>query len=115
MAKVSLNPNGGLSVKFEVRFIFAFDALIHSFPIARNLLFQDGGERSAGVFGIDIDASCQHRLLADISSCQIEASFDFYLRARFHHLSEKFTQHQRLGEVFGSDYNAVRMRWRTRS
>src|SRR3984885_863593 len=100
--------------KAKVGFIFAFHPLIHSSAITGDFLFQDGRERGAGVFGIDIYAPRQHGLLADVSSGQIEAAVDFQQRARLDHLSEKFAEHQRLGEVLGANYDAVCTRWRTR-
>src|SRR5258708_13888467 len=39
----------------EARFVFTLDPLIYLYPIASNCLFEDGGQCSARVFGVDVN------------------------------------------------------------
>jgi hypothetical protein len=57
--------------------VFGFDFVVDVFFCAFWWLFQDCGKRSAGVFGIDIDASSEDGLVADVGAGQVEAAFDF--------------------------------------
>ena len=51
--------------------------------ITPRVLLENRGQRSAGVFGIDVDASGQHRLLTNVSSGQVEAPFHLQIGVRF--------------------------------
>ena len=74
-------------------------------------MFQDGGERGAGVFGVDIDATAEDRLVTDIAACEIEASLDGKASLVFDLLCDKLAKNELLGEILGADYDAVLAGW----
>ena len=43
-------------------------------PTSNRLLLQDGGQRGAGIFGIDVNASSKNCLLANIGAGEIKAA-----------------------------------------
>ncbi len=94
-----MKPNGGTESKTEARFVFILDPLVDVRFIAANFLLEDGGQRSSGVFGIDVDAPGQHCLLANVSPRQIKAALHLQMRLRFNLLGQEFTEDQRLGKI----------------
>jgi hypothetical protein len=60
--------------------------------IASHFLLEDGGQRRSGVFGINVDAPGQQRLLADISSHEIKSALHFQMRVRFNLLGNNFAE-----------------------
>src|SRR5208282_1244859 len=100
--------------KTVMRFIGGLHPLIDSGLVASNLLLEDGGQSGAGVFRINVDATGQHGLLADIGSRQIEAALDFQMSLRFDLLGQKFAEDERLSKILGTDHDAISVRWSTR-
>src|SRR5215469_13842836 len=93
--------------------IFSLHALKYVALVAGYGLLENCRQSGARVFGIDIDASGEHRLLTNVGSCQVKAPLDFKISARFDLLRNQFAEDERLSEVLGSDHNAVRMGRRT--
>src|SRR5579863_4853967 len=54
-------------------------------------LLEDGGEGSAGVFNVGVDAAGDQRLLADVAAGEVEAAFDLESRFGYDLLREQFT------------------------
>ncbi len=69
--------------------------------------FENRGQGGAGVFGIDIDAAAENRLLADVCARQVEAALDRQVGLVFDLLGEDFAEDELLGEVLGADDDAV--------
>jgi hypothetical protein len=67
-------------------------ALIHRSLIAARLLLEDGAQRGARVFRINVDATGQHSLMADIRPRKIKAALHFQAGVRFNLLRHKFAQ-----------------------
>src|SRR5579871_183929 len=95
-------------------FVFVLHPLIDRALVSDGFLFQDGRYSRSRVFGIHIDSSRQHCLLADVSACEIEAPFYFQLRVRFDLLRHNLAQQQRLGKILGADGDPVSMGGRAR-
>jgi len=70
-------------------------------------LFEDRRERGTGVLGIDVDASAEDRLLADVSAGEIELALDREMSFGFDLLRDDLAENQLLGKVFGSHDDAV--------
>src|SRR5579864_3140576 len=86
----------------KVPFVLLFHFLIHSIRILERRFFQDSGQRSAGVLGININSSRQHGLLADIGAGKIEAAFNFQLGSGLDLLRDQFAQDKLFGKILGA-------------
>ena len=106
MAKVSLKPRGGPSVRWNWLFVFRFDAIVNGLAIGTRRLLEDRGQRGAGVFGIDVDASGENALVGDVGAAEIEAALDGELGLVFDLLGDDFSEDDLLGEVLASDDDA---------
>jgi hypothetical protein len=62
-------------------------------------LLENGGERRASVFRIDVDAICEERLMSDITPRQIESPFDWNMQPGFDVLCQEFRQDNLLAEI----------------
>jgi len=94
----------------ELVFVRTFYLTIDFFFIGAGRLFENSGQSRAGVFGVNIDSSGEDGLVADEGAGQIEAALDWQVSARLDNLREELTENELLGEVFGADYDVVRMR-----
>ena len=63
-------------VEIEAVAVGVVDGLVDGGGIVRGRLIQDGGERRAGVFGIEIHLPREHGLLADDGAAEIEPAVD---------------------------------------
>ncbi len=93
----------------ELAFIAPLYVSIHFVLVAARCLFENCRQRGSGVFGVDIDSSRKDCLLANECSGQIEAAFDRKVSAGFDDLRKHFAEDDLLGEVFGSDNDAIGM------
>jgi hypothetical protein len=93
----------------KIKFFLICDLhpLVNIGLIAARLLLENGSQRRARVFRINIDSAAQYRLLANKSARQIETSFDRKVGAIFDDLREEFSEHKLFGEVFGSNYDTI--------
>ena len=66
---------------------------------------QDGRERRAGVFRIEIDLSRDERIVTNKCSAEIQPPFHAQRRMRLNLLREQFREHNLLGEIFRPDNN----------
>jgi hypothetical protein len=107
MAKVSSKPSGRSNPEAELAFVALLHALINLPACRRSVLFENRGQRRARVFRIDIDSSGENRLLANKSSRQIETPLYGQMSASFDDLSEQFSKDELLGEILGSNHNAI--------
>ena len=107
MAKVSLNPKGWPDFEIETAGVFGLDLVVNLLAIAGRRLFQNRGERGAGVFGIDVDASAENCLLANVGSGEIEAAFDREMSFVFDLLGDDFAEDELFGEILGADDDAI--------
>src|ERR1700722_481913 len=57
--------------------VCGFHLLVSSRAITLRLLLEDRGQRCARVLGINIDASSEHSLMADVSARQIKTPLYF--------------------------------------
>src|SRR5579862_1133010 len=62
--------------QIELFLILCFDFVVDFFAIGTRFFFQDCGQGSAGVFGVDVDPASENGLLADKSSGEIKAALD---------------------------------------
>ena len=94
-------------LEIETPGVFGLDLVVNLFGIAGRLRFQNRGQCGAGVFGIDIDAAAENRLLADVGSRQIEAALNRQMGFVFDLLGDDFAEDELLGEILGADDDAV--------
>ncbi len=66
-------------------------------------MFEDRGQRGAGVFGISVDASGKNALMGNVSAAEIETAFDGEMSFVFDLLGNEFSEDDLLGEVLASD------------
>src|ERR1700726_3533528 len=92
----------------EVEFgsIPLFYALVNIHFVATRLLFKNFGQRSAGIFQINIDYLAEYCLLADERARQIETALDRKVSAVLNDLSKQLAENELLGEILGADYDA---------
>jgi len=93
----------------ELIFVGTFYLAIDSFFIGAGRLLENGGQGCAGVFGVNIDSSGEDGLVADEGAGKVEPALDREMGARFDDLCEELSENQLLGEIFGADYDTVRM------
>ena len=93
--------------KLKAPGIFAPDAFIDLLGITRGRLLEDGGQRRARVLDVKVNSTRENRLLADVSSRQVEAPVHGQVGFGFDVLGEQFSQHHLFGEVLGADHDAV--------
>ncbi len=86
--------------------IFGFDAIINCFAIGMELLFQDGRECCAGVFGIDINAPGENPLMGNVSSAEIESALHRKMSFILDLLRDEFAKNDLLSEVLATDNDA---------
>ena len=110
MAKVLLKPSVFPTSRLNCLAYSVFTRL-NLFGIAGRLRLQDRGQCRAGVFGIDVDASAENGLVADVAACEVKASFHRQMSFVFDLLGDDFAENQLFGEVFGADDDAVGPRW----
>src|SRR6267143_4537350 len=82
----------------ELLGIFALDLIVNRFRIRDRSVMKNLGKGRAGVFGIEIDLTCDQRAVAQVPS-QIKTAIDFEV-LRFQHLGDDFSEQHRLSEVF---------------
>src|SRR5438309_1322613 len=68
---------------------------------------REEGEGGAGVFGVEVNASGQNRLLANECARKVEAAFHGEVGSSFNELSEKLSEDQLFGEIFGTDHDLI--------
>ncbi len=107
MAKVLLKPKGWPTSRLKRFCVFGLDLVVNLLRIARGLLFQNRGERGAGVFRVDINAAAEDGLMADVASGKIEAAFDGEVGFIFDLLRDDFAEDKLFGEVLGADDDAI--------
>src|SRR5215470_2056011 len=73
-------------------------------------LLEYRSESRAGVLGIDVDAVCQHGLMSDVASCEIESPLDGDMQAEFNVLRQEFGKDYLLAEVLRANDDAVGVR-----
>ena len=92
--------------QIESRGIFGFHAGVDILLGACGILFEDGSEGGAGVFGVNVDASAENGLVADVAAGEIEAALDREVSLVFDLLGDDFAEDELFGEVFGADDDA---------
>ena len=102
-----IESQGSADGEIEAIGVFIFNPIENLLPIPFGLLFQDGSERGAGVFRVDIDASAQNSLMTDIAAGQVETALHGQVGFVFDLLCDKFAKNELLGEILGADYDAV--------
>ena len=107
MAKVLLKPKGWPTSRLNRLGVFGLDLVVNLLGIAGRLLFQDCGQGGAGVFGIDVDASAEDGLMADVASGQVEAALDREMSFVFDLLGNDFAEDELFGEILGADDDAI--------
>src|SRR5215469_2106452 len=75
-------------------FIFALDTLIHLLPIVSRSLFENRRQSGSRIFGVNIDASCQDGLLANVGACEVEAALHLEIGVRFNLLCDQFAKNE---------------------
>jgi hypothetical protein len=84
-------------------------ALLHAFVdgvgvgIVGGRLVEDGGERGAGVFDVEIEITGEKSFLAEERAAEIGFAIDVDAGASFDVLGEEFGEDDLLGEKFGAD------------
>ena len=102
-----IEAEGLTDLEIEPLGVFGLDLVVDLFGIAGGLLFQDRGERGAGVFGIDVDAAAENCLMANVAAGKIEAAFDRKMGFVFDLLGDDFTEDELFGEILGADDDAI--------
>ena len=105
-----IKSEGLADVEIETAGILGLDLVVNLLGIAGRRLFQNRGERGAGVFGVDIDAAAQNGLMADVAAGEIEAAFYRKMGCVFDLLGDDFAEDELLGEIFGTDDDEIRTR-----
>ena len=68
---------------------------------------QDRGQRRSGIFDVGVNAAGEQRLLADVTSGEIEAALDAQMGARFQMLRQNFSEKRLLGKILRADDDGV--------
>src|ERR1035438_8676088 len=102
-----IKPERGTNREAELFFVGLFHPQINILLVAARLLFENGGQRGARVFRVDIDASSQDRLLTDECACQVEAALHGQVSSGFDQLREELSENELLGEIFRADDDAA--------
>src|SRR4051812_9549037 len=87
--------------------VLRFDQVQHASRIFFGSLFENRGQRSARIFGIDINASAKYGLLANVGSREIELALDRKVSLVLDLLGDDFAEDQLLSEVLGAYDDAV--------
>src|SRR5882724_2883509 len=102
-----VEPKRRAECEAEPVFIELFHSAIDFLLVAAGRLFEHGSEGRAGVFGIEIDASSQDRLMADESTREIETALDFQMSTRFDDLREHLAENQLLSKILAADDDSI--------
>src|SRR6266498_1662344 len=105
-----VEAEGRAEGQVETLLVFRLHAIVNRFPICCGRLLQDCGQRCAGVFEIDVDASGEQALVRDVSAAEIETSLDRKMSFVFDLLGDEFSEDDLLGEVLASDDDAGSVR-----
>ncbi len=102
----------------NLRFVALFHALINVLLVAARLstirfFFENRGQRRTRIFRVNVDSSGENRLLTDERAREIKAPLHWQVSSGFDDLREKFSQNELLGEVLGSDHDAIGMTFTT--
>ena len=102
-----VETEGAADCQLEARRIFSLDAGVDVFFAAGRILFEDGGQGGAGVFRVDVDASAEDRLVADVAAGQVETALHREMGLVFDLLGNEFAQDELLGKVLGADDDPI--------
>jgi hypothetical protein len=79
------------------------DAAVDCGGIALRRFVEDGGERGAGVFDVQVEVSCEKRFVDEERAAEIGFADDGDACAGFDVLGEKLSENDLLGEELGAD------------
>ena len=102
-----VETEGPADCEMEALGIFSLDAGVDVFFAAFRILFEDGGQGGAGVFRVDVDASAEDRLVADVAAGQVETALDREMGFVFDLLGDEFAKDELLGKVLGADDDPI--------
>src|SRR5258708_33954623 len=77
-----------------------FDAIVHRCGIALRGFVEDGGQRGAGVFDVEIELASEECLVDENRAAKLRLSDDGKAGPGFNVLGEEFGEHDLLGEKF---------------
>ena len=97
-----LKPSGGSSVR-PVRAYRSRTVVEHGAGVAADRLMEDGRQRGAGVFDIDVDVAGEQRAIADQRAAEIQPAIDRQAGVALDRLRQQLAEHQLLGEVLRAD------------
>ncbi len=92
-------------VEMEALGVALFDAIVDGLRvgIVGGRFVENGGERGAGVFDVEIELAGEKRLLAKKSAAEIGFAIDVDAGTGFDVLGEEFAEDHLFGEKFGAD------------
>ena len=107
IANVLLKPSGAQHRSGRCRRTAARTLVEHRARIALDRLLEDGGQRGAAVFDVEIDVAGLNRAVADEGASQIEPPVDRQPRVALDRLRHQLAENHLLGEVLGADDDAL--------